>query len=58
MMRDTTLQTAAVIAVLLLRAASTPAEEPVNITPLLRTVDLNVGETQTVELCDGSEAMI
>lgn len=32
------------------------AAEP--ITPLLRTVDLNVGETQAVQLCDGTSATV
>ena len=28
------------------------------IAPLLRTVDLSVGETQTIELCDGTSATV
>ena len=41
--------------------ATTPcrsAEEPVNIEPLVRVVDLNVGESADVTLCDGSQVTV
>jgi hypothetical protein len=34
------------------------AEEPVATEPLARVVDLDLGETSTVTLCDGSQATI
>jgi murein DD-endopeptidase MepM/ murein hydrolase activator NlpD len=43
---------------LLVFAASAAAPAAESIAPLLRTVDLNVGETQTVQLCDGSSATV
>ncbi len=41
---------------LLLLLPAIAAADP--ITPLLRTVDLNVGETQTIELCDGTSSTV
>ncbi len=45
------------IAFLLLSTlAIAPAAEP--IAPLLRTIDLHVGETQTIDLCDGTSSTV
>ncbi|NLS97130.1 MAG: PKD domain-containing protein [Planctomycetaceae bacterium] len=45
-------------AAILVLASSASARAADPIEPLLRTIDLNVGESQTVELCDGSSATV
>jgi hypothetical protein len=39
-------------------AVPLPAEPPPTLRPLVRAVDLNLGESQTVELADGSRAAV
>ena len=49
--------TATVLMALIVGGTGARAERfPVTITPLVRTVDLDIGETQEVELADGSKA--
>ena len=52
------MRSAAIVSVLVVFSTVPSLEAAAGPTPLLRTVDLNVGETQDVELADGSTTRV